>query len=177
MQSPYEMEAANLFVGEPDPQLSQGLTLEGLKLPALQEKTRGHTGGGALAEIRLGTRVFEPFEFSFTLRGINPDIMDKIMSATGRLSYFVLGNVRNVITGVEMPGRAVIEGRMTKADMGQLGGDRGFSTDYQIDDVIHYSLLLDNREKYWFQYQDGPLGWRVNGNVVFMNMARNMGLA
>ncbi|MDQ0301350.1 phage major tail tube protein [Ancylobacter polymorphus] len=177
MQSPYEMEAANLFVGEPDPQRALGLVLDTFKLPALQEKTRGHTGGGALAEIRMGTRVFEPFEFTFSLRGINPDVMDRVMSATGRLSYYLLGNVRNMITNEEIPGRAVIEGRMTKSDMGAFNAERGFSTDYQIDDVLHYSLHLNSQEKYWFQYQDGPLGWRVNGQIVFQTMARNIGLA
>lgn len=176
MQTIYEMEAANLFIDEPDPQKSQYMTIENLKIPGLQEKTHSHTGGGALSEIRIGARVFEPMEFTFSLRGINPLVMNRVMSAPGRLTYTVTGNVRDVIHGTEMPGKVVIDGRMTKADIGQFTRDSGTSTEYQIDEVIHYALYLNNIEKYWFQYEDGPLGWRVDGQVVFQNMARNLGL-
>ncbi|MCZ8098839.1 MAG: phage major tail tube protein [Burkholderiales bacterium] len=173
-----EMDAANLFCDDLDPTQSQFLTLEEVKIPSLMEKTREHTGGGAIMTMRMGMGIFEPIELTFKLRGYNPEVMNKIMNPTrSRRKFTITGNVRDLEAGRQFPVKIVIEGRMTKVDMGSFQRDGGISTDYQIDEVCHYELYLDGAEKYYLDVWTGPLGARVDGSAVYQDMARNLGLA
>lgn len=178
MANIYELEAMNLFAEDEDPSKSQFLVLEEVKLPMFQEKTKEHTGGGAIGAIKIGLRTFEAIEVTFKLRGFNPDVINKFMSApNGRRKYTGLGNVRDIQSAREFQVKMVAEGRMTKVDMGSFQRDGGVSTDYQIDEIVHYEFYLDGIEKYYWNYFDGPLGWRVDGVAALGGMARNLGLA
>lgn len=173
-----ELEACNLYCEDEDPSKSQFLVLEEIKLPSFQEKTKEHMGGGTIGAIKIGMRSFEAPELTFKLRGFNIDVLDKFMTApTGRRKYTMLGNVRELQSSREYQAKIVVEGRMTKVDMGSFQRDAGISTDYGIDEVVHYEFHLDGQERYYWNVFDGPLGWRVNGVAQFQGMARNLGLA
>lgn len=178
MATIYEMDFAALFCDELDPSMAKWLNLEEVKIPALQEKTSETTGGGAAMSIRMGMGAFEPIELTFKLRGIDPDTLSQIMApGRRRKAYTITGNVRDLEGDREMPLRAVVRGRMTKADMGSFTRESGISTDYQIDEVVHYALYLDNVERYYVDAFSGPGTIRVNGIPVYSDVARNLGLA
>lgn len=171
----YEMDMANLFVGDAEPDKSEFLTIRSVKLPMLQEKTTEHSGGGAMAGLRIGMKMLEVLELTFSLRGYNLDVMNKLMIGE-RQKYTMLGNVRDLKSDREFPSKAVIQGILTKVDLAEFQRDEGLSTDYQVDQVVHYELHIDGREKYYFNYFAGPLGYRVDGRVRHRRAARNIGL-
>lgn len=178
MATLYEMDAAALFCDDLDPNEANFLNLEEVKIPALQEKTQEHTGGGSSMTMRMGMGIFEPVELTFKLRGFNPEVMNKIMTPGRRRRKFtVTGNVRDIEGDRQFPVKVVVEGRMTKVDMGSFQRDSGISTDYQIDEVVHYELWLDGKEKYYINQFVGPIGVRIDGSPVLDEMARNLGLA
>ncbi len=178
MATLYEMDFVALFCDELDPTKSNWLNLEEVRIPMLQEKTSESTGGGAAMGLRMGMGVFEPIDFTFKLRGVNPDVMNKIMPpGRVRRSYTVTGNVRDLEGNRQFALKAIVKGRMTKMDMGTFTRDSGLSTDYQIDEIVFYSLHLDGVEKYYVDQFVGPGGIRVDGNQVYQDVARNLGLA
>lgn len=173
-----ELDAANLFAGDDDPNKSEYLAMTEVKLPMLQEKTREHLGGGMMGAINVSVRVFEAMEMTFKLRGFNPDVMKKFgLNSPSRQRYTVLGNVRELVRNTEMPVKAVVQGRLIRMENDAFTRDGGISHDYQIAEVDFYALYLDNQEKFYVNLWEGPSGLRVDGVVQYGNMARNLGLA
>jgi phage tail tube protein FII len=178
MATIFEMDMANLFAGDDDPANSQHLTIQEVKIPALQEKTSDHTPGGGVMGIQIGMRILEPLELTFKLKGINPTVMNRFgVSSPVRRKYTVLGNVRDLQTGRDIPLKVVAEARMIKVELDAFSRDNGMSTDYQLAEVMHYELWLDGVEKYYFSFFEGPSGARVDGVAMFGDAARNLGLA
>ncbi|MFC5509259.1 phage major tail tube protein [Bosea massiliensis] len=178
MATLYEMDFAALFCDELDPSKANWLNLEEVKIPMLQEKTQETTGGGAAMSLRMGMGIFEPIELTFKLRGFNPDVMNKIMPpGRVRRAYTITGNIRDLEGDRQFALKAVIRGRMTKVDPGSFTRDSGISTDYQIDEIVFYSLHLDGVEKYYVDQFVGPNGIRVDGVQVYQDVARHLGLA
>jgi phage tail tube protein FII len=171
------MDTANLFVGDDDPTNSQFLTLRNIKLPALEEMTKDHTGGGAMGSISIGQRLFQSLTASFQLEGFNPDVLTKFMPVTGRTKYTIRGNIRDLRDHTDTEIRAVLDGRMTRVEMSEFSRDNGINTDYEIKEVMLYSLHFGQSEKIYFDYFSGPKGVRVDGQLVFPAVARNLGLA
>lgn len=169
------LDAANLFVGDDDPTNGEFITLKSLKLPALKEKTKDHTGGGAAMGIQMGMRMLEPLEFTFKLEGVNIRTMTKFMPPD-RTNYTVRGNIRDLDLLTDIPVVAVIAGRMSSVDMGEYGRDNGTETDYMISEVVRYRLTIGDVEKYRFDYFRGMAGVFVDGQPLFGNVARNLGL-
>ncbi len=174
----FNLDSANLFVGDDDPTNSQFLTLKTVKIPGMEEQTKDHMGGGAVASIKLGMRSFTIAPLSFSLEGFNPDIMPRFMPAgPARIKYTIRGNVRNIRTHEDLPLRAIVEGRMTKAEISEFKKDDGVSTDYEINEVLFYHLYFGNQEKIYFDYWAGPNGLRMDGVSTLQGVSRNLGLS
>lgn len=176
-QTLYNLDTANMFVGDDDPTNSLFLALKTVKLPGLEEQTKEHLGGGAMASVRLGMRSFQLGALSFTLEGVNPDVMPRFMPATGRIKYTIRGNIRDIRSHDDIPLRAIVEGRMTKVDMSEFKKDDGVTTDYEISEMLFYHLYFGSQEKIYFDYFSGPNGLRIDGISPVQNVARNLGLA
>ena len=172
----FVMDAAAIFLGDADPTDAEIVTIKNVKIPAIKEKTKEHTGGGAAMGINLGMRVIEPLELAFKLEGFNPKAMAQMLPVTGRLKYTVRGNVRDVRENKDIPVRAIVDGRMTQYEPGEFGRDDGLEADYMISEVLGYQLFLNDVEKFYFDYFGGPLGVRVDGVQVLRSQARNLGL-
>jgi len=172
----FNMDSANLFVGDDDPSNSQFLTLKNIKVPSITEKTKEHTGGGASASIELATGIIEAPTLTFGLEGFNPDVMTRVLQQS-RLKYTVRGNIRDVRSHEEIPLRAIVQGKMTKYEPSQFEKDSGMSSDYEIKEIVFYHLFFNNQEKIYFDYFAGPAGLRINGIPVQQARARNLGLA
>lgn len=173
----FHMDSANLFVGDDDPTNSQFLVIKDVKLPTLEESTKEHSGGGAAAAITLGMRQLNALELGFNLEGFNPDVMNKFMPiGSASTKYTVRGNVRDVRTHKDIETKAIIGGRMVKVDIGEFKKDDGISTGYEIKEVLSYQLFFDGAEKFYFDYFAGMAGVRVDGQQLFLDAARNLGL-
>lgn len=179
MNTIHHLDMANLFVGDDDPTKSQFLVMKNVKVPSLEEKTKEHTGSGAAMSVEIGMRVVNALSMPFQLEGINPDVMTRFMPGPGasRIRYTVRANIRNVRDHTDIPLKAIVEGRMTKAEMSEFDRDKGTDSSYEIKEVFFYSLHLGTEEKYYFDYFSGPAGVRIGGIPVFQNAARNLGLA
>jgi phage tail tube protein FII len=171
----YNLDTANLFVGDDNPDNSQFLTLNGAKVPMLEESTRTITPGGGIVAMDIGMRKITISPFTFKLNGINPDVMPKFMT-NRRIKYTLRGNVSNVRTQEDIPLLAVVEGRMIKVDIGEFRKDTEVDTDYEIREIAYYMLKLGDQEKYYLDVFAGPNGVRIDGNPIFRDVARNIGL-
>jgi len=171
----FNLDTANLFVGDDNPDNSQFLTLSGVKIPSLEESTRTISPGGGVVAIDIGMRKITMSSLTFKLSGLNPDVMPKFM-ANRRIKYTIRANVSNVRTQEDTPLVATIEGRMVKMDVGEFKKDGEVDTDYEIKEIVHYMLKLGTQEKYYLDAFAGPSGVRIDGVPIFRNVARNIGL-
>lgn len=171
----FHADAATLFVGDEDPTNSQHLVLKGVKIPALTERTRDHTPGGAPMSIALGTRKIEAPEPTFKLEGVNPTVMNKFMPGT-RTMYTMRANIRDVAAQKDIAMKAIINGKLSEVDMGEFGTDDGVETDYKLSEVVYYQVFFGTQEKWYFNFFEGYGGVRIDGNQVFRSVAANLGL-
>ena len=98
------------------------------------------------------------------------------MPAAGRIKYTIRGNVYDLREQTDLELKAIIQGRLTKMEMGEFTRDAGMTEDYEIKEALFYSISLGGQEKFYFDYFSGPAGFRVNGQVVQQRAARNLGL-
>lgn len=171
----YNLDTANLFVGDDDPNTSQFLVLNSVKLPMLEETTKTHMPGGGVVAIDIGTRKVNAPTMSFKLAGLNPDVMPKFMS-TPRSKYTVRGNLFDVRAQLDLPVVGVVEGKMTKVDINEFKKDSDVGSDYEIKEVVFYQLMIAGKEKFYFDMFAGPGGVRIDGQQIFRQVALNVGL-
>lgn len=174
----YNLDAANLFVGDDDPTDSQFLALKSVKIPSMEEQTKEHMGGGAIASIDLGMRSFKIAPLTFSLEGFNPTVITRFMPAgPARIKYTVRGNIRDVRTHEDIALKAIVEGRMTKAEVSEFKKDDGITTEYEIKEILFFHLFFGGDEKVYFDYWAGPNGLRMDNVSVLAGPARNLGLS
>lgn len=157
----YIMTAANLYVGDHDPEKSKHLTLDELALPSLEEIGVDHHPGGAKigTEFTVGVQKLEP---TFKLNGWDPDAMAQFgLGSRHRNRFTAYGEITEQRTGRAIEAVAVLEGRLGKVEpdafkRGELQGH-----EYAIKSVTHYSLIFDGKEIYYWDFFTSK--WRVNG--------------
>lgn len=177
MNTIFNLDAANLFIGDEDPNDSQFLTLKDVTLPSLNESTRSHMPAGGAMAIEIGNRQIDAFQMSFNLDGFNPDVITRFMpTAPNRIKYTIRGNMRDLRAGTDIECRAVVEGRMTQASMGAFSKDGGVQSEYQISEIVMYELYFDGNEKFYFDVFAGLAGCRRDGAPMFDQAAANIGL-
>lgn len=175
MSTIYNLDTANLFVGDDNPDESQFLVLKSVKVPSLEENTKDFQPGGGVAGISYGMRSIMPLVTTFTLEGINPKVMPYFMR-TRRVPYTIRGNLTDVRTQADIPLVAVLHGRMIKVDVGEFAKQNGVESMYEIREVVKYELRIDGTEKVYFDFFAGPGGVRIDGETVFNDVARNIGI-
>lgn len=175
MATLYNLDTANLFVGDEAPNRSEFLVLNGVKIPALEEATKEHKPGGGIGGINMGMRSIKPLVLTFSLFGFNPDVMPKFMT-NRRESYTIRANVSNVRTQEDIPLVAVVHGRMTKVETSEFKKEDGISTDYEINEITRFKLTFNRQEKIYIDMFGGPAAIRVDGRPLFRRVARNIGL-
>lgn len=174
----FNLDSANLFIGDDDPTESQFLALKTVKIPGMEEQTKDHMGGGAVASIKLGMRSFTIAPLAFSLEGYNPTVMPRFMPAgAARIKYTIRGNIRDIRTHEDIPLKAIVEGRMTKAEISEFKKDDGISSDYEINEILFYHLYFGAAEKIYFDYFAGPNGLRIDAVSTLQGVSRNLGLS
>ncbi len=170
----YHMNAANLFVGDDDPNNSLFMVINSVKIPGLTEKTKSHSAAGAMSDLELAMGSYEPIMLGFTCEGVNPDVMARMGQ---RIKYTMRGNLVNVRTGIDTEIKAVLEGKMVKYEPSGFEKDKGITSDYEIKEVVSYALWVGGQEKIYLDYFAGPIGVRIDGVQTKLQQARNLGLA
>ena len=95
MATIYNLDTANLFAGDEDPDHSQFLVLNTVRFPALEETTKEVKPGGGVVGVKIGMRSVAAPMISFNLTGINPKVMNKFMT-NRREHYTIRGNIANI---------------------------------------------------------------------------------
>lgn len=166
------LEGCNLFVGDHDPNASKHLTLTELQLPTMEEMTADHHPGGSPFAIDVPVG-YEKLEATFKLAGWDPDVLSMFGVGTRVAETFTAyGSLRDKLTGVSMQAKAVMTGRLGRAEpetfqRGELQGH-----DYAITSMIRYQLFLGGREKFYFDF--ATAAWRIDGKVQNADERRNL---
>jgi len=177
MSNIYHMDMASIMVGDTNPNDINSIKIEEIKLPVLQEVTVEHKGGGSIMGIEIGMNLLQKLELSFKMKGLSPEVFRELgIGRRRRTSYTIRGNVVDLREDRRFPAKCVVQGRMIKLDQGSFDRDKGISEDYQIAEIVHYELFLDGQEKFYFNYFQGPAGARIDGQIIFADEARNLGL-
>lgn len=161
MSNMYIMEAANLFCGDDDPTASKHLTLTELQLPNLQEMFQDHHPGGSLVQVEVSVGI-QKLEAGFKLAGWDPDLLTQFgLGATARKKFTAYGSIRDKRSGTLIEAKAVLEGRLGRAnaDAFQRGELQGY--DYAISEILHYELHFGGAEKFYWDFFTSD--WRVDG--------------
>jgi P2 family phage contractile tail tube protein len=152
MSNLYVWEAANLYCGDEDPTKSKHLTLQNLRLPTLEEMFQDHHAGGARVaiEVGLGIKKLEP---TFKLVGWDPDLLSQFgLGAKGKKRFTAYQVIRDKRAGNAIEGKAVIEGRLGKVAPDEFKRGDLIANDYAINEVTHYELYFDRREKFYWDF-------------------------
>lgn len=151
MSNVFIMEAANLFVGDHDPQNSKFLTLEELKLPDLQETMVDHTPGGGKFGVEFGVGVVEKLEPTFKLKGWDMPLLRNFgLGSKSRRPFTAYGVVRDKKTGKALEAKAIMEGRLSRVAPDAFTRGETMGHEYAINEVLHYELFFDGSEEiYW----------------------------
>lgn len=148
----YVLEAVNLFVGIHDPSASNHLVLQSLKLPGLEENFTDHTPTGAPVGTEVDTHV-NRLEAGFNLAGWQPWVMQLFGSPDRRHRVFTAyAAVRDRRTGELLEAKAIMEGRLGRAD--PQNNERGtmHQMEYAIRALVHYEFYLGRDEIYKWDF-------------------------
>lgn len=145
-QNIYTMEAVNLICGDvggvSTPGISTHLTIQELKLPAMEEVYADHNPGGGTIGIEIMTHM-NKLEATFNLAGIQPDVMMLLgKSARALQSFTANGLVRDRRTGVALKAQAIMQGRLGRINPTAWSKTNLHAHEYAIKSIVSYSLYM-----------------------------------
>lgn len=163
MASLYILEAANLFVTDNGPNNSKHLSLQQVKLPTLEEVTAQHHAGGAIGEIEIGGLGVKALVCQFDLVGVDPQTLAQFgLGSQETQPYTIYGLARDKNGGRAIEVKSVLQARLTKAEPDAFKRGDLFKNAYELKEVSHYELYVDQQEIYYWDFFTSD--YRVNGN-------------
>jgi len=162
MSNIYLLEACNLFCGDHDPSASNHLVLEEIKLPDLEEKTIAHEPGGGVMGVDWATTMVMPLNPTFKLKGMDPERLKLFgLGSTLRRKFTAYGVIREKRSNLQLEGKAIIEGVITKISGSAFKRGDGMDHDYEIKEVTSYQLYIDKKEVFYIDVFTNR--WSVGG--------------
>lgn len=161
MATIFVMEDVNLFCGDHDPTASKHLSISELKLPVLQALYADHHAGGArvAVEFEMGIQKFEP---TFKLAGFDPDVLVQFgLGARLKHIYTAYGHIRDKRTGRDIQSKAIMEGRLGKAEADAFTRGDVMGIEYALNELTHYELWFDEKAKIIWDFFENR--WEVDG--------------
>lgn len=146
------LEAANLYMGDDDPQNSKHLTLDEISLPDLQAVYAAHHPGGSFVEMEIEVGVSK-LVASFKLKGWDPQALGQFgLGSKKNNVYTVYGMLRDKIDGSAKQVKAIMRARLggARPDGWSRGQLQGFQ--YQLSELTHYQLHVDNSEVFYWDW-------------------------
>lgn len=170
------IDAATIFVGDDDPNNSLHLKIKSVGVILdLEEATMSHKAGGHVMTLEMGERSFTMGTLKFSMTGIDTDIITRFMPSK-RIKYTVRANVRDLRKDEDVSMVAIVEGRMVRVTHKDFEKESDVGGEYEIKEIVMYELYKNGVEKLWFDYFAGPAGYRRNGQPMFPELSRNLGL-
>jgi len=148
-QTIFVLESVNLICGDTRslvpggqgaPGISTHLTLQELKLPAIEENFVDHAPGGAPVAIEIPTHMTK-LEATFNLAGWDPGLMAYIGKEDPYNHRFTAyGLLRDRRTSLAMQAIAIMEGRLGRVNPTAFSKGNLQSHEYSIKSLVHYEL-------------------------------------
>jgi uncharacterized protein len=161
MSTLYIIDAMNLFCGVVDPTASKHLSLQGVKLPSLEETMKEHEPGGGHVGIEIPVGVGK-LEIEFKIVGFDPQMVTQF-GLNSRVShlYTMYGAIIDRRSGKAVELKAIAEGRLSKLTQEEFKRGDLSNQDCKISGLTHYEVWFDGKEQlYWDFFTNA---WRVNG--------------
>jgi P2 family phage contractile tail tube protein len=157
----YIQTAANLFCGDHDPTKSKHLTLEEMRVPALEENFADHTPGGALVGVEFAVGV-KKFEAGFKLKGFDPDLMSEFgLGSKVRNVFTSYGVIVDKRTGRSIESKAIIQARLGRVTPDAFSRGNLAGCDYSMNEIVNYQFHFDGKEKFYWDFFTNE--FRVDG--------------
>lgn len=160
-QTLWTMESVNLVVGDTggnaQPGESTHLSIQELKLPALEEAFTDHVPGGAYHAIEINSHITR-LESTFNLAGWQPNVFQYIRNeGQSDARYTAYGLVRDRRTGDPLNAVAKMWGRMGRVNPVAFSKGNLFHHEYSIRGITHYQLIMQlqpgvNTELYYWDF-------------------------
>lgn len=147
------MEAANLFIGDENPEAGKHLKITNLTLPTLEFDSVDHRGGGASMEVGWGMNVIKKLEMSFKLAGFDEEAYAAAgIGSNAPRTFTARGMLRRKSDGKGFNAVATV-----KACMGKIapdGFDRSnvFGHDHSLVEITRYRLIVGDVEWFYVDY-------------------------
>jgi hypothetical protein len=167
------VDAANLFIGTNDFDSNRYLRLRNVSLPDLEEGTREIKPAGAASGLQIGDRTIMPPSITFAQDGWN---MDDVLYFMTNQIFTIRASLRDIRSGEDLPVIATVNGRLTKLTQSEIGKGSEPSTEYQINEITLYTLVVNGEEKLHLDWFAGYNGVRRMGRPMFEGVARNLGV-
>lgn len=143
------MEAANIFIGDHDPEKSKHLKIQNLTLPTLEYATVDHMAGGAAMEVSWSMNVLKKLEPQFKLVGFDEEAYRAAGVGSNKVEvYTARGAIRRKSDGRLFTCVAIFRGSMGRVAPEQFERSNAFGHDHTIVDVTRYKLSIGG--KVWF---------------------------
>lgn len=151
------MEGANIFCGSSDPEASNHLGLQELKLPSLEENFVDHVPGGGTVALRIDTHI-NPLEATFNLAGWTPQVQGLLRRwSTSAQHFYAYGALRDRKTGKVSRAYAEIWGRLARTNPTNFKRGDLMAHEYQINGITHYELYIDARAMFRWDFFENTL--------------------
>lgn len=169
------MEAANLFIGDHDPEKSKHLKIVNLTLPTLEYVTVDHLGGGAPMEVSWSMNALKKLEPQFKLVGFDEEAYRAAGIGSNSAEIFTArGAIRRKSDGRLFRAMAIFRGSMGRVAPDQFERSNALGHDHGIVDVTRYKLEIGG--KVWFDV-DFWKSKRIRfGKDELLGMRRALGL-
>lgn len=157
----YLLEAANLYMGDHDPNNSKHLQIQELKLPNMQGIYGDHHPGGSRFGLEMEVGA-EKLGASFKFGGVDMDALAQFgLNDRARHTYTAYGDILNKRTGEHSELVAVMEARLGKAEKDNWQRGEFLGTEYELNELVHYELRIGEQEIFYWDFFTNA--WRAGG--------------
>jgi len=144
------MDAANLFVGDHDPEKSKHLKIKNLTLPTLEFEVVDHTGGGAAMGVGWSMGVLKKLEMGFQLVGFDEECYRAAGVGSNQVVTFTArGVISRKSDGKKFGIRAIVKGSLGKIAPDQFERSAALGHDHNVAEITYYKLTVGRDE--WFE--------------------------
>ena len=149
----WNMEAANLFAGMPNPdQWSNHLILSNLKLPSFDAASEEHHPGGAPVAVEI-KMSYNKLTCTFVLQGLTPQVLGLVNAWQKDQTWFTVFMVlRDQIDGGLWQAVARMQGVLGVADIGAWSKGDTLHQQFAIHGMSHYELRVAGQEVYYWDF-------------------------
>jgi len=169
MQTLYMLTAVDVRRAEKEG-TSRATTISKLTIPPIKFMTAGHNPGGSVMATDFSLPRIEALEPKFMVKGLDTDIFGGLGE---RDRWVFAGAYKDKRTGLDVPGRAVIEGAITQWEPDESDPADFQGCNHSLTEVTHFELTLDGKELFYIDFWERIL--RRDGEDLFAGVRGALG--